>query len=1206
MNRLISIVLSSLLIFFPLFVSAQQSDSEPRLATNEMAAITDPEFLEYLKKVDNKSEESVIIYLNKQSNWAKEIQKLQHDNSINMLQPISSKISLEQDSFLATYSIKQSEKFWLGNAISATLPIKKIKLMANDPRVDMIIQNKMVQIPDLERQMEIVEVAKVDDSVPETLPKPDINEEVDKDHTKIVITPDPKVGIDPPPTKRKNTNAKEIDNKKAIVLKPSLDTVQKVTYDWGIEKIGANKVWELLGITGKNIRVAVVDTGIHADHPDLAGRVVGWADFINNQKSPYDDEGHGTHVSGTIGGNGLGGFHSGVAPDVQLMGAKVLNHEGKGEYSTVIAGMQWSVENGANIINLSLGGEQTDAFNPVFEDINLLGIFPVISAGNSGPEPSTIGSPGSHPNAFTIGASDFDDNIAPFSSRGPVQLENGELITKPDVVAPGVDITSTWNNGGYARISGTSMATPYTAGTVALLKEAFPTATINDIKNLITQNSVPLGKSQPNNDSGWGRIDVYQTILSGYQNGTLTGQVMDSTTFEPLMGAKIAILEKNTEVTTDMNGQFSISLPAGTYTISASSFLYDHFETEVTIVDKNTTNLDVKLNPQPSGSLSGSVVDVRNQPIPSVEIKLHTSNQTLFTHSDKHGQFYFERAPQGKWSIEAHSYRISPVQTMVNVQAYENNRATLVAYRTIATESFVGNFKSNHIPLDTSEDGTLVIAGTTADVNDDSEPNLFALNDSGKYLWTAKLGDRVNVLAVSKSGSLIATAHIGASFGTFEDDFSIQKGKDPDGGGKEPDDVLPPAPWQAPTEVTKGDGLSILTRDGHILSTVQAEDLSGQFAISNKEDLILYAGKSLYIWNNKGTLLKKVPLEAPAYGMDLSGDGKIAAIALMNGKLITFDIKGTSVNKKKDWVVTSKGWPWSVSINQDGSIIVVGEYTEDVNNVGHIRAYNNNGQIKWNVQTGWHVNRTDMSEDGSIVAAGSWDGKLYVINGKTGKLLYTRTPGRPDNTLIDAQVRVKVSPNGERIAASFLRANLVNVYSQDGKELASQFSYIHPVSLTGMENLTRLIIAGPTILADGLTGPSEIAYIDTPDAAYMDTNRLFKNNNSTINGAVRYGDYGWNYYLDIDYLKRAYKVRWISQSPAAENAVFLPQTGNNPVATLDKGRARFTWGRYGNPISLQTGMETPLTIQSVFSSWSLQPIIGKRNEEQGVFTIKRY
>jgi subtilisin family serine protease/WD40 repeat protein len=1109
MRRLVSTVLSLILIFIPLLVSAKQQVASGVESSNSLPAIQDESFLNHLKNAKDDSTQSVIVFLKKQDNWAKELKNLGKQNSakkVTALQSVISKAEKAQNSFLATYSIAKGEKYWLGNALALRTSAKKIKEMANDPRVEQIIENKTVQLPNLEKNL----------------------------------------------TSVKNTTE---------------------TYAWGVAKINAQRAWYGLGTTGKDIKVAVIDTGIQADHPDLDGRVIAWADFINGQqKSAYDDEGHGTHVAGSIAGNGADGIITGVAPDVLLMGAKVLDHEGKGTNQTVLSGLQWAAENDADIINLSLSGAQTDAYNAIFVDLHALGIIPVVAAGNSGPEPSTIGSPGSHPLALTIGATDLDDLVAPFSSRGPVQTETGEILIKPDIVAPGVDIISTWKDGGYAVGSGTSMAAPHTAGAVALIKEAFPNASFNDIKSLLTVNSVGLGKSQPNSDSGWGRMDVYKAILSGMQNGTLTGSVVDAQTLSPIQGAKILIEEKNMTVSTDPFGQFSISLPAGTYTVKVQSFLYDPKEFVVTLADQETKSLAVELQPQPAGSVSGTIVDVRNQPIPSVKINLETLGQTLVTYTERDGTFLFDRLPEGDWKMSAESYRIAPLETRVTVHANQDRFFQLVAYRTIAAESMVGYYRSNHLPVDTTDDGSLVVTGTTADVNEDGEPNLFALNDSGTHLWTAKLGDRVNALAVANNGSLIAAAHIGASFGTFED---MQKG--------EPEDELPAAPWPAPRKVIKGDGISILNREGTIISTVPATDLSGTFAIRHANDLILYADKFLYVWDKNGALVSKTPLEAPAYGLAMSGDGKSAAIALMDGRLALYDIDGTQVAHKKTVMVTEKGWPWSVSMNEDGSLMVVGEYTEDKNQVGHIRAFSKYGDLKWTVETGWHVDKTDMSANGKVVAAGSWDGKLYVINGLTGELLYTRTPGRPDNTMIDAKVKVKVSPNGERIAASFVRANLVNVYDADGVELASQFSWIHPVGLTGFENLTRLVITGPTILADGLTGPAEIAYLDTPDGAYVDINRAIKERDLEPKGTLRYGDYGTNYYLDVDYLRRTFKTRWISQTPSGNE--ILPQTSFKPYISVNKGITTLQLMEKEIQLNLEDDLE--YTLDSIIAPWTL-------------------
>lgn len=275
------------------------------------------------------------------------------------------------------------------------------------------------------------------------------------------------------------------------------------------------------GYTGKKVTVAVVDTGIYP-HPDLTkpeNRIIAFKDFVNNKTSPYDDNGHGTHVAGEIAGNGLssGGKYRGVAPNAKLVGVKVLNQEGGGNISDVIAGVQWVVENkdkyNIKVMNLSLGAEPRPFADPLVSAVNTAwkkGIVVVAAAGNSGPKKGTISSPGISPTIITVGAVDdkrtpetSDDTIANFSSRGPTP--SGKI--KPDVVAPGVNITSLNSDKSYlpgetssimdlkeAYISksGTSMATPIVAGAIALLLEKYPELTPDKVKEMLKKSAVDL------------------------------------------------------------------------------------------------------------------------------------------------------------------------------------------------------------------------------------------------------------------------------------------------------------------------------------------------------------------------------------------------------------------------------------------------------------------------------------------------------------------------------------------------------------------------------------------------------------------------------------------------------------------------------------------------------------------------------------------
>lgn len=256
----------------------------------------------------------------------------------------------------------------------------------------------------------------------------------------------------------------------------------------GVPQTGADEVW-LDGYTGEGTTVAVLDTGYDAEHPDLTGRVVGSADFTEGD-GPFDYEGHGTHVASTIAGTGEAseGSRAGMAPDADLLIGKVLGFGG-GQESWIIAGMQWAVDNGADVVNMSLGSsEPTDCTDPMSQAVNELGsgdtLF-VIAAGNAG-LPQSVSSPGCADAALTVGAVDSDSETARFSSRGPT-LDNR---VKPDIAAPGVDILGaalgSSGDNHYRRMSGTSMASPHVAGAAALIKQAHPDWTAQQIKQALT------------------------------------------------------------------------------------------------------------------------------------------------------------------------------------------------------------------------------------------------------------------------------------------------------------------------------------------------------------------------------------------------------------------------------------------------------------------------------------------------------------------------------------------------------------------------------------------------------------------------------------------------------------------------------------------------------------------------------------------------
>ncbi|WP_181412150.1 S8 family serine peptidase [Streptomyces griseorubiginosus] len=309
----------------------------------------------------------------------------------------------------------------------------------------------------------------------------------------------------------------------AGVEKLWLDGKRRASLDRSVPQIGAPTAWAA-GFDGTGTKVAVLDTGIDSSHPDLAGKVVAERDF-SGTGSTTDKYGHGTHVASTVAGSGAksGGKYKGVAPGAELLNGKVLDDWGEGDDSEIIAGMEWAVAQGADVVNLSLGGPDLPGVDPMEEAVDRLsaesGTLFVIAAGNEGDGERTVGSPGSAASALTVGAVDKSDALAGFSSRGPRVGDGG---VKPDLTAPGVDITAAAAAGsflaeqypsdvpGYLTIEGTSMATPHVAGAAAILAQQHPGWSGERIKAVLTGSAKPGPYSSF--QQGTGRVDLVRAL----------------------------------------------------------------------------------------------------------------------------------------------------------------------------------------------------------------------------------------------------------------------------------------------------------------------------------------------------------------------------------------------------------------------------------------------------------------------------------------------------------------------------------------------------------------------------------------------------------------------------------------------------------------------------------------------------------------------
>ncbi|WP_432179822.1 S8 family serine peptidase [Streptomyces sp. NBC_00063] len=268
------------------------------------------------------------------------------------------------------------------------------------------------------------------------------------------------------------------------------------------------------GLDGSGVRVAVLDTGVDAGHPDLAGRIAETKVFVPGTDSD-DRTGHGTHTASTIAGTGAAsrGEYAGMAPGADLLVGKVLRDDGSGTLSGIVNGMEWAVAEGAKVVSMSLGADgSTSCTGPDVDAVQRLSdkaLF-VIAAGNASLR-GTVSTPGCAPGALTVGALDRHDRTASFSSRGP--SVDGRSA-KPDIASQGVDVVAARAGGrgdqAYRTMSGTSMATPHVAGGAALLLQQHPDYTPARVKTLLTSSAAST--DVPVLEQGAGPMDVARAV----------------------------------------------------------------------------------------------------------------------------------------------------------------------------------------------------------------------------------------------------------------------------------------------------------------------------------------------------------------------------------------------------------------------------------------------------------------------------------------------------------------------------------------------------------------------------------------------------------------------------------------------------------------------------------------------------------------------
>ncbi|MFG2074309.1 S8 family serine peptidase [Nonomuraea maritima] len=531
---------------------------------------------------------------------------------------------------------------------------------------------------------------------------------------------------------------------------------------WGLAKIGVDRVRDERGLTGKGVRVAVLDTGIDATHPDLAGKLAtadasdpkhpgGWIEFDPSgmpvASEPHDSAFHGTHVAGTIAGGDASGTQIGVAPGVELMAGLVIPG-GTGTLAQVIAGMEWAIApyaadgtpvgKPADVVSMSLGAEgYADEFIEPVRNIIKAGAFPAFAAGNDCVEGES-NSPGNVYESVGVGATDVNDDVADFSCGSNVQRTDWfnapadwpDTYVVPDVSAPGVDVVSTIPGGEYGSLDGTSMATPHVSGTVALMLEARPDLTVEATEEILAGTSVSDDRygPRPNRRIGQGRIDAYAAVAEASLQSGVHGTVLDKRGHKPLAGVKVST-ENGRSTVTDAEGRFEVRLPAGTHALTLSRFGYKDLVRNVDVQDGELSDVRWDLDRTHWSTITGTVTyEPTGFAVPGATVSVVGVPDELTATTDGKGHYTIKDVPVGDREVSAHAAGVSRSKPMQVTVGNGKARADVVLPRRPQTERVsVGSdgHQGNHDSWwpKVSGDGSVVVYASFASNLVDDEDN---------------------------------------------------------------------------------------------------------------------------------------------------------------------------------------------------------------------------------------------------------------------------------------------------------------------------------------------------------------------------------------------------------------------------------------------------------------------------------------------------
>ncbi|TDC56645.1 hypothetical protein E1212_01340 [Jiangella ureilytica] len=828
---------------------------------------------------------------------------------------------------------------------------------------------------------------------------------------------------------------------------------------WSLEKVHAPQAWADYGVRGEGVVVGIMDGGADGGHPALSATWRGtdgdpatswYAPTGENYPTPGDGNGHGTHVTGSIVGTAPGEL-TGVAPGARWIAAKIFRDSGSTTESIIHDGFQWMLAPGGDpaaapdVVNNSWGSD-AGAATTFWDDVaawEAAGIVPIFANGNNGPAPGTVGSPASFPNAIGIGATDVNDVVAGFSSRGPA-IWDGERIRKPQVSAPGHQIRSTWprdlpeSDGGYHTISGTSMAAPHATGVVALMLSANPDLTIDDIRGLLedtARTEAHMGEL-PNDSYGAGIVDAYAAVTRAAYSGTVAGTVT-GTDGDPVGAATVTVGDETT--TTDDAGAYTLPVAAGEHPVTAAAYGYVTATTAVAVETGATVTLDLELETAATHDVTGTVTGPGG-PVEHARVTLAGTPFDAAT-TDADGAFAFGGVAAGTYTVRVTAAGHQPVTADATVDGDEHLDLALDALDQPTDpgwSQYQNNATRSGMAGDALAAGTLrpswtqdadspvtfaspVIAGGRVFLGSDAGRLAAYDAASGERLWSFQTGDALRGTPAVAGDLVVAGGGL-------------------DGGLVALDAATGQQRWAVPTP----DRLTVYTAPSVVDGVVYAATGPTQ----DREDTVfaLDAATGQQLWSaDVGTSVFAGP--AVGEGLAIVGnadDGELVALDAATGAVrwtLTreddYFIGGASIVDGTVFVPTTDGdgggsllavdaatgaLRWEADTHGDGQgstptvygdLVIAGSH-----GLGLVVAYDRGtGEQVWQYAVSGAVSASVMvTDDGFVVGGSQLDHRLWALDAATGALVWetaaegnvTTSPAYADGLLVTADVRGNV------------------------------------------------------------------------------------------------------------------------------------------------------------------------------------------------------